>query len=67
MPHSRPTDITNRGDAWRLTHAAGAFIRELATDVRIAALYALWRENREKAIRAFTLAEHTQILSASQL
>ena len=57
MPHSRPTDITNRGDAWRLTHAAGAFVRELGTDIRVKALYTLWRESREGDAHALKLVE----------
>jgi hypothetical protein len=56
MPHRQLTDLTNRGDAWRLTYGAGAFIRALAPDVRIQALYSLWCESREKATWASVVA-----------
>src|SRR5262245_52692671 len=48
MAHSRPTKIANRGDATRITHAAGAFIIELATDRRVQELNRQWRAMRTR-------------------
>jgi hypothetical protein len=42
VAHSRPSTITNRGDAERITHAAGRFIVELMADRRVQAHQYLW-------------------------
>jgi hypothetical protein len=48
MAHSKPTDITNKGDALRLTAAAGAFIIHVVTDQRAERQYPNWLEARKK-------------------
>jgi hypothetical protein len=43
MAHSHPRGIGNRGDALRITRAAGSFIIELSLDGRVKAHYVVWR------------------------
>lgn len=54
MAHSRPDNIENKGDAWRLSDAAGAFVVALITDPRTESLYGQWIATR--AILDATLA-----------
>ncbi len=56
MAHSRPKGIADRGEGWRVTHAAGAFVAELATDARVRALYEQWYTARRDGDQALTAA-----------
>jgi hypothetical protein len=51
MALSTPTDIGNKGDAWRVTTAAGAFVAALAADVRVLKAYPAWCYARTAAAR----------------
>lgn len=55
MAHSKPNEIENVGDAWRITTAATAFIAELCTDDRVNGHYEVWRAFREGFIRLLAI------------
>lgn len=56
MAHSRPPGLGNKGDAWRITTIAGAFVIELCTDRRVQALGVQWRQAREQGGQLLTAA-----------
>jgi hypothetical protein len=56
VAHSKPDGIANKGDAWRISTAAGAFVIELLIDKRVKALYEQWRHARETAGAALDVA-----------
>lgn len=67
MANSTPTDIENKGDAWRLTAAMGAFIVALVTDPRAEYQYPGWLETRRRLTAMLERLPQERQLTALEL